>query len=297
MRSLAPDEVEAVVREACYADVQAFKPGNVGIHANGHGMQAEQFIRSADLIAPVLAQPGSSVGERIERAVDLTMTQVGCNTNLGIILLLAPLAQAALSPGPSDRLQERLSRVLRALTQADAAATYRAIRQAGPGGLGQSPEQDVRQTPGVTLLEAMRLAADRDFIARQYAQDYADIFALGLPALAEGWARGWGPEWGAVACYLAFLARLPDTHVQRKYGLQAAKMVCREAAGVETDFKACENSTTAFNKLLSFDNKLKQGGYNPGTSADLTVASWTACRLQTLLKEAPSLDAARGMQP
>ena len=284
MRSLAPDQVETVVREACHAEVQALKPGNVSIHSEGHRMRADDFIRSADLIAPVMAQPDLSVGARIEGAVALTMAQVGCNTNLGIILLLAPLTQAALLRLPANPLQERLEGVLRALTQADAVAAYRAIRQACPAGLGHSPQQDVGREPEVTLLQAMRLAADWDLVARQYAQDYADVFTLGVPAIKEGWARGWGPEWGAVTCYLAFLARLPDTHICRKYGREAAEMVRLEAATVETDFKACENSHTAFNKLLSFDNKLKQGGYNPGTCADLTVASWTACRLHALLK-------------
>jgi len=283
VRSLPPDQIETVVREACRVDVEALKPGNVSIHSEGHRMRAEDFLRSADLIAPVMAQPGLSVGARIERAVDLTMTQVGCNTNLGIILLLAPLAQAALPPLSTGGLRERLRRVLRTLTVADAAAAYRAIRQAGPAGLGRFQTQDVGEEPSVTLLEAMRLAADRDRIARQYAQDYEDIFTLGVPALKQGWARGWGLAWGAVGCYLAFLARLPDTHICRKHGPGAAEKVRLEAVGVETDFKACENPATAYNKLLSFDNKLKQGGYNPGTSADLTVASWTACRLQTLL--------------
>ncbi|HTT08899.1 MAG TPA: triphosphoribosyl-dephospho-CoA synthase [Gammaproteobacteria bacterium] len=290
MKSLSPDQVQAVVREACNADVQAFKPGNVSVDSAGHRMQAEHFLHSADLVAPVLARPDLTVGQRIEQAVDLTMAQVGCNTNLGIVLLLAPLAQAALLRFSTDDFQERLGRVLRALTQTDAAAAYRAIRQASPAGLGHHSQQDVGMEPEVTLLEAMQLAADRDQIARQYAQDYADIFTLGVTALKEGWARGWGREWGAVACYLAFLSRIPDTHICRKYGREVAEMVRQEAAGVETDFKACENSTTAYNKLLSFDNKLKQGGYNPGTSADLTVASWTACRLQTFLKEAPSHD-------
>ncbi len=204
MRSLPPDQIETVVREACRVDVEALKPGNVSIHSEGHRMRAEDFLRSADLIAPVMAQPGLSVGARIERAVDLTMTQVGCNTNLGIILLLAPLAQAALPPLSTGGLRERLRRVLRTLTVADAAAAYRAIRQAGPAGLGRFQTQDVGEEPSVTLLEAMRLAADRDRIARQYAQDYEDIFTLGVPALKQGWARGWGLAWGRWAVIWPF---------------------------------------------------------------------------------------------
>ena len=66
--------------------------------------------------------------------------------------------------------------LLTRLTVADARAGYEAIRLASAGGLGDSAEQSVSKEPTVTLLEAMRLAADRDLIAKQYATGFADIF-------------------------------------------------------------------------------------------------------------------------
>jgi triphosphoribosyl-dephospho-CoA synthase len=210
------------------------------------------------------------------------MRRVGCNTNLGILLLLAPLVHAVLVERGGD-LRSRLGRVLRALDVADAADAYIAIGRASPAGLGAAAQQDVVRPPTVTLLEAMRLAAERDRIALQYASDFADIFEVGVPAIEASIAHGWPAEGAAVRCYLEFLARFPDSHVVRKYGAAAAEAVRRDAIGVETRIKACDNLGSAVPILLKMDNKLKAGGINPGTSADLTIASLAAWRLKALL--------------
>ena len=83
----------------------------------------------------MLAQAGIGVGTRILLAVEATMTAARQNTNLGIILLSAPLAAAALD-GNKGELQSRLCRVLASLSVEDAREAYRAIRHARPGGLG-----------------------------------------------------------------------------------------------------------------------------------------------------------------
>ena len=146
-------------RIACLVELRALKPGNVHDHAAGHGMTVAEFEASADVAAPWIGAVGLSVGERILAAVQATSRAVGCNTNLGIILLAAPLAQAAMAI--SDRrhtLKGRLSRVLSDLDLADAKAAYAAIRLAQPAGLGNAKRYDVAHTPGVTLLQAMQAA-------------------------------------------------------------------------------------------------------------------------------------------
>jgi triphosphoribosyl-dephospho-CoA synthase len=137
--------------------------------------------------------------------------------------------------------------------------------------------------PTITLLEAMRIAADRDRIARQYVTGYSDVFGLGLPAYQEALDRGWDAAWASVSAYLRFMAAFPDTHIAREWGAAVAEQVRLEAGTVETRLKACENPRTAVPMLLSFDKKLKEGGLNPGTSADLTVATLAAFRLEALL--------------
>jgi triphosphoribosyl-dephospho-CoA synthase len=129
----------------------------------------------------------------------------------------------------------------------------------------------------------MQLAADRDRVAHQYASGYEDIFAVGLSRLRDALARGWNEEWGAVACYLRFLATIADSHVVRKFGKATAAALQQRALRVETRFKACDNPESAVPMLLNVDEELKREGINPGTSADLTVATLAASRLETLL--------------
>jgi triphosphoribosyl-dephospho-CoA synthase len=277
------DSLAAAVHAACAADVEALKPGNVGVHAPGHGMRAEDFRSSARAIAPILADPALTVGTRIERSVEATVAAVGCNTNLGIVLLAAPLAQAVIAGTGAD-LRARVQRVLADLTVADAMSAYAGIRAARAGHLGTVGAHDVGARPQVTLLVAMRTAADRDRIARQYATGYADIFehTLGwLAACRERWGEGYP---GVTGLYLKIAAAWPDTLVARKHGETAAEAVRVRMAEVEKAFEACKNTASAESLLLEFDTDLKRRGINPGTSADLTVTTLLAQRLRLLLQ-------------
>jgi triphosphoribosyl-dephospho-CoA synthase len=185
-----------------------------------------------------MGAPGLAPGARIHEAVRRTRAAVGCNTNLGIVLLCAPLANAALARRAGDTLREALRRVLRALDVADAGQAYAAIRLAAPAGLGTSAEHDVRAPPAVTLLEAMRTARMRDRIAAQYANDYEDVFESGVPRLAQARARWRDPHWAATSAYLGFLAAFPDTHVARQHGVATAQRVQQAAAAVARTFEA-----------------------------------------------------------
>jgi len=273
--------VAAAFQSACLAELEALKPGNVHIFADGHGMQVQDFVRSAEAAAGQIAVPGLSVGERIQRAVQASWDAVGCNTNLGIVLLCAPLIHAALSESAGP-LRERLQAVLAALTVADAACAFSAILRAAPAGLGDSPRHDVHQAPTVTLLDAMREAQGRDLVARQYASAFADVFEFGVTCYRECMQRWERPAWAMSAVYLGFLSRFDDTHVVRKHGQQAAAELRAEAAVYETALRACENPKTQQRALLEFDRSLKARGLNPGTSADLTVASFLVVLLENL---------------
>ena len=258
---------------ACALDVAVRKPGNVSAASPGHRMDAAQFLASAAAAAGPLFAPGAGVGERIEGAMAATWAAVGCNTNLGILLLCAPIARLVeLEPGLPPRAEAwrtGLGRVLAALDGADAAAAYRAIALANPGGLGSAEAQDVHAPPTVTLREAMRLAAPRDRIAWQYANGYADLFDTGLAALAaHGHAR---PE-AVQALYLAFLGRHPDSHIVRKHGPAVAQAVTAEARPWRERAERGE-PVGADHAFAAWDASLKARGLNPGTSADLTVAT------------------------
>ncbi|HYH17933.1 MAG TPA: triphosphoribosyl-dephospho-CoA synthase [Azospirillum sp.] len=270
-----PDPASGIAgafRTACQTELRALKPGNVHIHAAGHGMTVDQFLTSAEVTAPILASPGLTVGERIFQAIAATRTAVGCNTNLGIVLLAAPLAQAALSDGAGP-LRERLRRVLAGLTVADAELAFRAIALASPAGLGRVEGSDVHAPATVTLLDAMREARDRDRIARQYATAYADIFETGVPRLRRAMAEGAGCEEAAERLYLDLLATIPDSHVIRKYGVQAAERLCRRAADLREEARHDRALKLTRTRLGELDRELKYNGINPGTTADIVVGS------------------------
>jgi triphosphoribosyl-dephospho-CoA synthase len=276
--------VAAAFVAACEAELDAPKPGNVHHFAPGHGMAAQDFIASARAAAPHIAAPGASVGARILGAVDATWDAVGQNTNLGIILLCAPLAHAALGAGGDDLAQET-ARVLAGLDVADAQAAFAAIMRANPAGLGAAPEHDVSGPAQATLLEAMRAAAPRDRIGWQYAHGFRDIFGLGRDALQDARRRGHDAARATLDVYLTFLAAFPDSHIARKYGLDLAQAVQQEAAREAEKIKSAPRDE-AFAIALAFDRALKDRRVNPGTSADLTVAVLFADSVQRILASA-----------
>ena len=260
---------------ACELDVTVRKPGNVSVASPGHRMRAEQFIASAEAAAAPLFKAGTPVGERIERAVKATQAAVGCNTNLGIVLLIAPLAAAAERPGALEGpmpLRDALDAVLTALDRADAQAAYRAIAMAHPAGLGEVAAADVHTVPQIGLREAMALAAPRDTIARQYANGFADVFEAMRRDLASGFLLAEAGAADVQRVFLGWLGRHPDSHIVRKHGEAVAHSVM-SAAQVWFAHLA-PGSDPAFAK---WDESLKADGVNPGTSADLTVATlWVA---------------------
>src|SRR5581483_10206744 len=183
--------LETSVHTACVWEVTARKLGNIHRYADFDGTSYLDFILSAGAITTVMGNApswGNTIGQVIGASTRATREVVGTNTNIGIILLLAPLASTWVETDKPNGRHE-LDRRLRSLTVQDARDVYEAIRLANPGGLGDVPEQDVRSEPTVTLLEAMKLAADRDLIARQYANGFADVFDFGLPALLAGFER------------------------------------------------------------------------------------------------------------
>ncbi|MFG1403022.1 triphosphoribosyl-dephospho-CoA synthase [Xanthobacter sediminis] len=269
--------VAACFLAACRAELQALKPGNVHVFAAGHGMETRHFEQAAEAAAEVIAAPGLGVGARILAAVEASLAVAGCNTNLGIILLSAPLVAAALTQGPGN-LRQRLTSVLDSLTLEDADAAFRAIAAANPGGLGSDAAADVRAPARLDLRAAMALAAERDRIARQYTGGFADVFGIGMPALE---ADPCAPR-GVENAYLALLSAFPDSHIARKFGSAAADGVQAEAKEVRHALAAAlaaGGEESRHGLLLRFDASLKARHINPGTTADLTVASILAALL------------------
>ena len=260
---LAPERIAALYDAACRAELDALKPGNVHAYAAGHRMAVADFVTSAAVSAPALARAGARVGARVLAGVAATREAVGQNTNLGILLLCAPLARAA-EEGVG------VAAVLAGLDAADSRDVFAAIRRANPGGLGRAGAHDVAAEAPASLHAAMAAARGRDRIARAYVTDFADLDRVGLPALDAARGAGLSPPWCTTAVYLAFLAGMEDSHVLRKHGPETAAAVRAEARDLcaRNDLAAAPVAP-----LLAFDARLKARGINPGTSADFTVAT------------------------
>ncbi len=261
--------LRATIHAACVLEATARKPGNVHPGAAFEDVRFEDFVRSADVIAPILAETQQlGVGSAIREAVSVTRRAVGKNTNLGIILLIAPLA--AVPEGMP--LGEGICQILDDLTVDDARHCFEAIRIAQPGGLGNSGEQDVQEAPTVTLREAMQLASERDRVAAQYANGFRDVLEFGVPILL-------GPDWAdereraVIRLHLRLMAEYPDTLISRKCGPAVAVESARMAKSVlDAGWPTRDAGAEAFDR---FDDWLRADGHrrNPGTSADLVAAT------------------------
>jgi triphosphoribosyl-dephospho-CoA synthase len=193
---------------------------------------------------------------------------VRVNTNLGTVLLVAPLATV-----PRDRpLASGVRDVLAALTPEDARCVYEAIRLAEPGGLGATASMDVAAPAPANLIDAMQTAADRDLVARQYANGFEQVLDLAAPLICQGLQNGWSLTESVIHAHVTLLSRFPDSLIARKCGLSVAEQASRIARQVlDAGSPGDEDYLRAMDDL---DFWLRSDGNrrNPGTTADLIAA-------------------------
>jgi triphosphoribosyl-dephospho-CoA synthase len=290
---VSPDAVATAAQLACLLEASAPKPGNVSPGRHFHDTRYEDFLASAAAIGPAMALAGQRpVGPTVLAAVEATARWAPANTNLGIILLFAPIARAAIEMSPASigesgrsataphasgisiaALRDGIGAVLAATTIADARAVYAAIRLARPGGLGRVAAQDVRDEPDAALQVVMSLAAGRDGIAREYATGFVATFDTGLPALSRARSDGLSWDSAVVETYLVLLAAAPDTLIARKRGGAEAESVSRAAAAIVA--AGGVRTPTGRSHLDAFDQRLRdpRNVSNPGATADLTAAT------------------------
>jgi triphosphoribosyl-dephospho-CoA synthase len=276
---IPPCDIATAAQLACLLEVSAPKPGNVSPGRHFADTRYEDFLASAAAIGAPLAGAGTRpLGATIRLAIEATARWTRSNTNLGIVLLLAPLARAAADLGQTpdlrdSRIKATVGQVLEATTVEDARDVYAAIRVAAPGGLGRADAQDVAGEPTMTLLEVMRLAADRDGIASEYATGFEVTFGAGVPALSRARREGLSWDDAIVETFLTLVAASPDTHVARRAGVEAARGVsARATAALAAGGVRSDEGRRAIREM---DTALRdpRNSANPGTAADLTAAA------------------------
>jgi triphosphoribosyl-dephospho-CoA synthase len=276
----------ACAQHACILEATARKAGNVHRYADFDDLSYLDLILSATALPPALAGmirlglDRQCIGMTVRLIVAATRRVVRTNTNLGIALLLTPLAAVPWE----TRLIEGIRPLLAGLTVNDAQHVYKAIRLANPGGLGQVDREDVANQPTQTLLEVMKLAAHRDGVARQYAHGFCDVFEIGVPALRKALERGATVEDAIIICQLELMATLPDTLIARKRGqAEAVESATRARQVLDAGGLDSEAGVAAF---CSLDQWLRAKGHsrNPGTTADLVTASLFAVLREGTMK-------------
>lgn len=282
---ISKQQLSRLYIRACEIELEAFKPGNVSIYSDGHGMTVADFQLSAEVSAEPLTNPDYSLGQNIFYAVKATREAVGCNTNLGIILLCAPLAKAVCIVDTYGSLRQALKHVLETTTIEDANWVFKAITLASPGGLGSADEQDVNQTATVSLTGAMNIASDKDRIALQYVTVYKDIFELSLLRYTSGLDRWGNHGWASLSVYADMLHHFSDSHIERKHGKQYSKLVANKMAWLSESLDKSNYPEQLMPMLHQLDQELKVIGVNPGTTADMTVATVFTAFLGDLVGE------------
>lgn len=254
---------------ACLLEVTAPKPGNVHRASDFEDMVFLDFAASATAIGPAMeAASRQGVGVTVWQAIRATRHLVRVNTNLGTVLLLAPLACV-----PRETvLTDGLPQVLRSLTPADSAAVYRAIRLAEPGGLGSVDQLDVAASPPADLREAMGAAAERDLVAAQYVNDFQEVLGCVVPWLLA--ARQASPDWtdAIIHTHVRMMATYPDSLIARKCGRGVAEQSAAMAGAL---LDAGGPGELEYQRgLRDLDFWLRSDGHrrNPGTTADLIAA-------------------------
>lgn len=267
---------------ACLLEVSIPKPGNVHRGADFEDVTFYHFAAAGVAIAPAFdAAHQHGVGETVLAAMTATRRAVATNTNLGTLLLIAPLAKL-----PRDEsLETGIARVLAELDAADARAVYEAIRLAQAGGLGRVAEADVADPAPADLLAAMSLAADRDLVARQYGNNFAEVLGLVVPSLAEELRAGVGLVQAVRTTQLRLLAKFPDSLIARKCGLATAEQA---SALARAALAAGSPGEDAHEEIVAeLDFWLRSDGHrrNPGTTADLLAAGLFAALRDGIIEE------------
>ena len=265
VRSLNASQIAGL---ACAMEVMCPKPGNVRPGRSFKYINEMSFIASAMGLVAAFESESGSVGRMVEGAALATKNWVDRNTNLGMILLLAPLVKASCA-GKLER--ESARGVLEDLDEDDSRRIYGAIRIAAPEGLGESEKYDVRgEAPAI--MEAMKSASRWDSIAKEYDTGYEVTFGMTAPWLAGLWQEGYSLKNCILQTYLMLLGEVCDTLISRKLGREASERVSAEAREILRAGGCLTREGR--DKIAEFESSLAHPDNlsNPGTTADLTAA-------------------------
>ncbi|MGA2310317.1 MAG: triphosphoribosyl-dephospho-CoA synthase [Candidatus Bathyarchaeia archaeon] len=293
---------------AILLEVSAHKPGNVSVINNFEKTLYGHFLASAVAAASsfetaaqlgILVSQGKidvadvGVGRLIKRCIaDINAWQHGGNTLLGVVILLSPIAVAAGMTSTTgylnlQHLRKNLKLITESTTPRDAVNMYAAIEIANPSGLGKAPALDINDPDSVgriledkiSLYKIFKIAEKYDTICSEWVNNYPITFDLAYPSLTKRLQNKDDPNSATVQTFLEVLAKVPDTFIARKTGIEKSREISLRArhvlnlGGIET--------SVGKKSLSEFDQELRKSGnlLNPGTTADILAAALALCVL------------------
>ena len=275
MSLLTENQVKMAFEYACKLDVFSIKPGNVFLDHPAYGMTHKDFLQSSMACSDIICEQNIDIGEKILESVKASIDVVGCNTNLGIILLCSPIVEAIYLDNEHKLQQNNLKKVIDRIDLKQTKTIYKAINLANAGGMGLKDKFDLnaKKSSDFTLSEAMNFASSYDYIANEYTNYFNNIINI----ISLNWRNYFklmgNAECATTATFLKLISSNPDSLIARKYGLDTAIEVSGKFKALSDDYCELKNPNIINNKLLLLDSELKIQGLNPGTTADVVVAS------------------------
>ena len=238
-------------------------------------MTHKDFLQSSMACSDIVCEHNMDIGKKILECVKASIDVVGCNTNLGIILLCVPIIEAIYLDKEHKFRQSNLKNVLDGINVKQTKNIYKAINTANAGGMGLKNKFDLKnnKTPDFRLMEAMKFASEYDYIAAEYSIYFDNI----INNISKNWRKYFkymnNAECATTATFLQQIATNPDSLIARKHDLNVAKQVSERFKGLAEEYCKLKNPNILNNQLLLMDSELKIQGLNPGTTADVVVAS------------------------
>lgn len=266
------DDLKSAYLFSCKKDIELIKPGNVNLLSSHKDTKAQDYLDSAILSSKELFNQNYSLGKRILESVNVTRSQVNVNTNLGIILLCAPVIQSYIDFNNLD-LRQGIKKTLSTSSIKDTHDLCAAINISSPGGLGDSDMYDTASYPNASIKQIMDYSQEYDRISYQYSHNFSDIFDFIIPKLEFLNQRYESLDISLSLLFIEILAKIPDSHISRKFGDKIAKKTSNNAHDLLKILDREHDPDYLAKALNNLDYEYKKKGINPGTTADLLVAS------------------------
>ena len=278
------EEIAKIAQIASALEVSGYpKPGNVHRTRNYDDMVFEDFIISGIVIGDIIREATKNVnignpclGKYILNAVKETDNWIKNNTNLGIVMMIIPIACATAISNNFNEIRPNIVKLMKSTSVEDACDLYDAINIADAGGMGNQDEYDVASTNAKeelkankqTMWDVLKISAPWDRLANEMTSDMPVVFEIGYPTYYNLIKEN-SLNKSCILTFLTILSEIPDTLISRKYGAKKASEISNQARQLlkyqnDDDFK---------DKLKEFDDYLYENKFNPGTTADLTAAS------------------------